>query len=53
MPPAPSRLVAQYGSRWELSWLPVAPLAGCLLCYHVAGMLNNSEREVGACVGQG
>ncbi|GLC35331.1 hypothetical protein PLESTB_000576400 [Pleodorina starrii] len=36
----------KYGSHWELAWLPVGPLAACLLCCHVASMLAGTEREI-------
>ncbi|GFR45182.1 hypothetical protein Agub_g6570 [Astrephomene gubernaculifera] len=37
---------AQYGKRWELSWLPAGPLAACLVCCYVASSLYGTEREI-------
>ncbi|KAG2498718.1 hypothetical protein HYH03_003458 [Edaphochlamys debaryana] len=37
---------AKVGARWELLWLPAGPLAGCLLCCHVASSLADTEKEI-------
>lgn len=37
---------AQRGARWELSWLPLAPLAVALLCLYVSSMLEANGKEV-------